>query len=206
MTEEIRKYLPISDNALIEEIADSASIVDLEEGTEILREGQYIKVIPVVVEGLIKVYTRHDDRELLLYYIQPQESCIMSFNACLTNSESRVYASTEEPTKAILLPADKVIEWIDQYPSMNNMFFQLYDIRYADLLETIGQVLFNKMDHRILQYLEEKRQVTGQTVLKLSHRQIANDLGSVREVITRTLKKLENDGKIKQDSGSIELI
>lgn len=179
---------------------------DIPAGTEILREGQYVKVIPIVIKGLIKVLTRHDDKELLLYYIRPKESCIMSFAASLKNEPSRVFASTEEDTQALLLPVDKVSKWTAQFPDINNLFFQQYNMRYADLLDTIHHVLFDKLDKRLYDYLVEKVALTKQNPLKMSHREIANELATAREVISRTMKKLESENLIKQHSNSIELL
>lgn len=197
--------LSILSPELISVLMEESLEKEIPSDTEILREGQYVKVIPVVLEGLIKVFTRHEDKELLLYYIRPQESCIMSFAASLRNEKSTVFAVTEEDTTALLLPSDKIQQWLKQYPEINNLFFQQYNIRYTELIETIQHVLFDKMDKRLYDYLLEKVSLTGKNPLNISHRQIANDLGTAREVITRVLKKLELEGKVKQLSNSIEI-
>jgi CRP/FNR family transcriptional regulator len=163
-------------------------------------------VIPIVTKGLIKVFTRHEDKDLLLYYIKPDETCIMSFAASLKNEPSRVYAMTEEDTSAILLPVNKISEWINQFPDFNTLFFQQYNNRYGELLDTISHVLFNKIDKRLYDYLLEKKELTNKNPLKISHRQIASELGTAREVISRVMKKLENEGKVKQHTSSIEIL
>jgi len=191
---------------LILEIMAHSTTKELPENFEILREGQYIKVIPIVTKGLIKVFTRHNDKELLLYYIKPHESCIMSFAAGLKNEPSKVFAQTEESTTALLLPVDKVSKWIKQFPDINTLFFQQYNLRYSEMLETIHHVLFDKMDKRLHDYLKEKINLINKNPLKISHRQIANELGTAREVISRVMKKLEAEGKIKQHTNSIELL
>lgn len=191
---------------LLAEIASVSTTEEIPENTEILREGQYVKVIPIVLEGLIKVFTRHEDKELLLYYIRPNESCIMSFAASLKNEPSKVFALTEEPTTTLLLPVDKVSAWIKQFPGINTLFFQQYNLRYSELLDTIHHVLFDKMDKRLYSYLQEKISLTNKNPLKISHRQIANELGTAREVISRVMKKLENEGKLKQHTNSIEIM
>ncbi len=191
---------------LIKQILSHSKVSKIPANTEILHEGQYIKVIPIVLEGLIKVFTSYEERDLLVYYIQPGESCIMSFAGSLRNEPSRVFAITEEDTEAILLPVDKVAEWTRQFPDINTLFFQLYNQRYGDLLDTISAVLFNKMDHRVLDYLKEKVKLTGKNPLKISHRQIANELGTAREVVSRVTKKLEFEGKLVQLSDGIKLV
>lgn len=191
---------------LVSEITATAIRKEIPKDTEILREGQYVKVIPIVLEGLIKVFTRHEGKELLLYYIRPNESCIMSFSASLKNEPSNIYAVTEEDTKALLLPVDKVADWTRQFPDINTLFFQQYNLRYGELLETIHHVLFDRMDKRLYDYLQEKVKLTNKNPLKLSHRQIANELGTAREVISRVMKKLESEGKLQQLPNSIKIL
>ena len=198
--------LPHLSDDLIAEIESVAIFKKIPSGSTILRAGQYVKVIPIVTEGLIKVFSRHEDKDLLLYYIQPNESCIMSFSASLKNEPSRVYAITEEDTSAILLPVEKIDTWIRQFPDFNSIFFQLYNLRYSELLETISDLLFNKMDQRLYDYMKKKHQLTGKNPLKISHRQIANDMGTAREVISRVMKKLEGEGKVRQHTSSIEIL
>ena len=191
---------------LRDEVKAHSSVVTIEGGNEILREGQYVKVIPLVIEGLIKVYSRHEEKELLLYYIQPDESCIMSFSAGLQNEPSQVFAITEAETTALLIPVQKVNEWISKFPELNNLFFQQYNLRYSDLLQTIHHVLFDNLDTRLLSYLVEKEKINKKKPLKVSHREIAHDLGTAREVISRVLKKLEIEGKIKQSQDGISVV
>lgn len=191
---------------LRKELEAHAILKEVPQGTEILREGQYVKVIPIVLEGLIKVFSRHEEKELLLYYIKPQESCIMSFAAGMKNEPSKIFAVAEEDTSALLLPTDKVAQWVREYPEVNQLFFQQYNLRYSDLLTTIHQLLFERMDKRLLDYLVNKSLLTGRNPIKISHRQIAAELGTAREVISRIMKKLENDGKIRQEANTIEIL
>ena len=190
---------------LISLIQDNSTKVDIPKNTEVMKEGQYIKSIPIVTTGLVKVYTRHEDKELLLYYIKPSESCIMTFDASLNNSPSRVFASTEEDSSVLLMPVPKVFDWLKQFPEMNHLFFKQYNVRYAELIEMINQVLFDKLDKRLYDYLKSKVKIKKQNPLKISHRQIASDLGTAREVVTRVLKKLEMENKVSQDSGLIKV-
>lgn len=203
---DLGKSLSYLNPELVKKIQAEADLRQLPRQTEILREGQFIKVIPIVLEGLIKVFTRYEDRELLLYYIQPDESCIMSFSAGIKNEPSTVYAITEEETLALLLPVDKVAKWMIQYPGINTLFFQQYKQRYSELLDTIHHVLFNKMDERLYKHLKTKTIVRRQNPLKISHQQVADELGTVREVISRVIKKLEKEGRIMQDSNGIKII
>jgi CRP/FNR family transcriptional regulator len=202
----IKKHLAFLSLELQEAFARDGVIAEFEAGVEILREGQSVKMIPVVLEGLIKVFTRNEDKELLLYYIEPKESCVMSFLAGIKSNPSKIFAVTEKHTQALLLPSQKVESWIHQYPSLNTLFYDLYNTRYSELIDTLNQLIFQKMDGRLLDYLKEKARVKSTHLLDLRHREIAQELGTSREVITRVLKKLEKEGKIRQRESGIEII
>jgi len=204
--QDISKAFPYLNPLLVSQMMKVSLMKEIPKGTEILREGQFVKVIPIVLEGLIKVFTRHNDKELLLYYIRPEESYVMSFSASLKNEPSRVFAYTEQETTALLLPVDKVSHWIKEYPNFNNLFYQQYNLRYSELLDTIHHVLFEKMDTRLYDYLKEKVNLTNKNPLKISHRQITSELGTAREVISRVMKKLELEGKVKQHINAIEIL
>ncbi len=199
-------HIPGISAELLSEIKDRAIEKTVPENTVILKEGQYIKVIPLVLEGLLKVYTQYQEKELLLYYIQPNESCVMSFSSGLKNEPSKIYAMTEEETHMLLLPVDDVMRWTKNFPDFNSLFFSQFNLRYSDLLETINQLLFDKMDKRLLDYLQQKVKMTQKNPLKISHRQIAAELGTAREVISRVMKKLETDGHVRQIGNSVEVI
>lgn len=174
-------------------------------GTEILREEQYVKMLPLVVEGLVKVYSQFDERELLLYYIEPEQSCVMSFYAALNNSPSKVFACTEAPSKLLLLPVRHLPSWLREYPDLNLIFYQQFNLRYTELLETIRQLLLDKMDKRIYDHLKKKVQLRQGIKLKMTHGQIATELGTAREVVSRIMKKLEMEGKISQSQEGLEI-
>lgn len=201
-----KNQLPLLDQALLEKILKESSIQKIEKGTEILRENQYVKVLPIVIEGLVKVYSRFEEKELLLYYIEPKQSCVMTFYAALQNTPSKVFASVEEDSRLILLPVDHIPFWLKEYPDLNQLFFQQFNLRYTELLDTIGHLLLDKMDKRLYEHLSKKINLSQQKTIKMSHQQIANELGTAREVISRVMKKLETDGKVKQSGEGIQII
>jgi CRP/FNR family transcriptional regulator, anaerobic regulatory protein len=174
--------------------------------TELFREGQYIKAIPIVLEGIVKVFAGESNKEILLYYVQPGESCIMSFAACLNNEKSKAYAVTQSPVTAILLPGEKLAQWLVQFPLINRLFYQQYNQRYTEMIETVQHLLFDKLDKRLYDYLKGKQSVTGKNPIKISHREIAKDLGTAREVISRLVKRMEHQHKVKQYHDSIEIV
>lgn len=202
---ELQKLLNHFGQELISKILEGSFIKEFPKNTELIREGQYVKVVPVVLKGLVEVFTRQEDKELLLYYIQPGESCIMSFSACLKSEKSKIFAITQEETTAILIPSDKLSRWVFEYPHINKLFYQQFDLRYSELIDAIHHLLFDKLDKRLFDYLKEKISRTGRNPIKISHKEIANDLGTAREVVSRLIKKLENQKKVKQHHDSIEI-
>jgi CRP/FNR family transcriptional regulator len=202
----IKELFPRFHPDLIKEITTHGIIKELPAQTELLREGQYAKVIPIVIHGLVKVYSRYEDRELLLYYIEPAESCIISFSSGISHLPSRGYAITETDAKLLLLPVDKVQQWLKTYPALNTLFFKNYDARYLDMMNAVNHLLFDKMDARILDYLKEKSRVTATQTLHITHKEIATDLGTAREVVSRILKKLEIENHITQEGRTIKIM
>jgi CRP/FNR family transcriptional regulator len=202
----LKSQFPLLEPALLEQIAACAQEVTLPPQQQILREGQYIKTIPIVLDGLLKVITGSGDKDMLLYYIKPGDSCIMSFAFSLSNEPSNIAAFTETETTLLILNADDVKRWLAEFPSLNNLFLNLYNHRYRDLIDTIGGLIYEKMDSRILHYLHQRAAATGTDMLDITHREIAADLASSREVISRLLKKLEIDKKIKQTPLGIKIL
>ncbi|MFP4844455.1 Crp/Fnr family transcriptional regulator [Winogradskyella sp. PE311] len=201
-----RKILSFLKPQLLESILEKSSIQQFEKGTELLKEKQYAKVLPIVLKGLLKVYSRFDEKELLLYYIEPSQSCVMTFYSALKNTPSRVFAMVEEESSVLLLPIKHLPEWIKNYPDFNELFFNQYNLRYLELLSTIGHLLNDKMDKRLYEHLKKKSLLTNGALIKMSHHQIATELGTAREVISRVLKKLETDKKIEQNTNGIKII
>lgn len=191
---------------LVDTILAESDIKAFPKGTEILREEQYVKVLPIVVDGLVKVYSRFDERELLLYYIEPAQSCVMSFYAALNNTPSKVFAVTEEDSKIILLPVQYLPKWLQEYPKFNELFYHQFNLRYSELLTTISNLLLDKMDKRLYDHLIRKTEMIHTKTIKISHGQLANELGTAREVVSRVIKKLETEGKVTQNSGEITVL
>lgn len=202
----VQKQLSFLGKELFTRIVEVSNVVEVEKNTEVLKEGQYVKVIPIVIKGLLKVFTRHEEKELLLYYIQPSESCIMSFSASISNDKSNVYAKTAEDSVLLLIPSDKVNELTQHFPEFNDLFHQQFKVRYNDLLDTINQLVFTNLDQRLYHFLKESSRVKKENPLFISHREIANELGTAREVVSRVMKKLEKEQKVVQNQDSIKIL
>jgi len=192
----LKKLIPQVNTELLHFIANEAVEMNVPTDTTLLKIGNYVQSVPLVMSGLIRVSRNEDDKELLLYYIHPGEMCIMSFSACCSNSASLIEAITLEETRLLLIPSVKLREWITEFPSFNFYVYEMFNKRYLDLIDTIDQLIFNRLDERLFSYLKEKSMLSGNKQISITHQQIATDMGTAREVISRLLKKLELENKI----------
>lgn len=200
-------FTDIFEPALLKEMLRDGQFVKIPAGSALIDVGQTIRAMPIVLTGSLKV-TRIDEQgnELLLYYITSQESCAMSFTCCMGNQSSEIRAIAEEDTEVISLPTALMEEWITRFPTWKSFVMQTIRQRFHELLRTIDQVAFQKLDDRLVYYLREKSKATQSSLINLSHQQIADELGTARVVISRLLKKLENDKKVLLYRNQIKIL
>lgn len=193
---------------LKEELMAISSVHCFDAGTVILKQGGYVKVIPLMISGLAKVFKEEpqNGNEVLLYYIKPGESCVMSMTTLLRNTASQVKAVIEEKAEVVVIPADKAMEIAKNYPRWNEFIFNLFNLKFEELLHVIETLTFSNKDSRLIDYLKKEAILKNTTILKTTHQKIAYDLGSSREVISRLLKKLEADGVLKLSQGNITIL
>lgn len=185
------------------EVFENSKTVRLKKDQILVNEGDYMKFLPFLKSGLIKVY-KEDlelDRELLLYYVDPGQTCMMSLIASLSNQKSKVNAKIEIDSEVILIPFEKVVSWRKLYEEWDQWILNIFLERYSEVIDTLSEITFNKIEHRVHNYLKKHCQNTQ--ILEATHLSIANDLGTTRVVISRILKKMENDGLIKLLRGKI---
>lgn len=193
----LKGFSDIFELGLIEELKEFGSFKDVKAGEVILDIGEIIKTIPIVIDGLVKVSRIDEDgKELLLYYLSSQESCAMTFTCCMEQYPSEIRAVAEDDTRLLIVPFDVMDKWIVKYPTWKSFVMRTMRMRFNEMLNTIDQIAFQKLDDRLVHYLKEKSKATGSTIINLSHDQIANDLATSRVVISRLLKKLENDKRV----------
>jgi CRP/FNR family transcriptional regulator len=191
---------------LVEKLYQYGITKTYQEGDIILDENSSIRSIPIVMKGMMKVIrTEEDRREILLYYIKAGESCIMSFLGGMHNEKSIVKAEVEEDTEILFLPVDKVSLFIKEYPEWLDYIFRLYHKRFEELLDIINAIAFRKVDERLLNLLQKKSELSNSTTIIITHEQLANELGTARVVVSRLLKQLEEEGKLKLGRNKIQL-
>lgn len=189
------------------ELHNSGEIKNFSKGDIILNLHAYIKSIPIVLAGNIKVIkTDEEGREILLYYIKPGESCIMSFLGAMHQDTSKIKAIVEEDAEILQVPIEKAKEWIRKFPEWTDFIFSLYQKRFEELLDIVNAVAFQKLDARILHLLRQKSMIFNAKELNVTHQQLADELGLSREAVSRVLKQMENDGLIVLSRNKISLV
>ncbi len=192
---------------LKEKLQEYCVVKEYASGDIILNENANIRAIPMVAKGSIRVLrTDEDGREILLYYIKAGESCIMSFLGGIHHETSKVRAEVEEDAEIYFLPIDKVTQFIREYPQWLDYIFRQYHRRFEELLDVVNAIAFKKVDERLLLLLRKKAELTGSKTLLVSHEQMANELATARAVVSRLLKKLEEDGVVRLGRNKIELL
>ena len=191
---------------LEEEVQAHSQRKTLPAGTVMMQSNSYVRSIPVVLSGSMRVMREDEDgREVLLYYIKPGESCIMSFLAGIHEDTSKVKLVVEEDSEVLMIPVAKASEWVKIYPEWADFIFKLYHKRFEELLEVINAVAFQKLDDRIVNLLKRKASIYQTNELNITHQQLAEELGTTREVISRLLKQMEKQQMIALSRNKIIL-
>jgi len=192
---------------LINELRKKAKPVSIKAGETILDYGQIVRSMPIIVSGVVKVYRQDSEgREILLYYVNSKESCAMTFTCCMEQFPSEIKAVTEEDVDMLTVPIDVMDEWLMKYATWKSFVMTTIRNRFNEMLHSIDQIAFHKLDERLITYLKQKSETTGSKLINLSHEQIANDLATSRVVISRLLKKLENEKLLLLYRNQIKLL
>jgi CRP/FNR family transcriptional regulator, anaerobic regulatory protein len=192
--------------ALVDILAEIGTLKTFEEGDELMRTGQYFKSTMLIVDGFVKLYREGDEGgEFFVYYIEPGNACALSMVCASQQKTSEVMARAMTPAKAIMVPIDKMDELMLQYKSWYYFVIETYRSRFEELLTVIDAIAFKAMDERLEFYLRKQAETMGSTLLNTTHQQIADDLSTSREVISRLLKKMEQRQMISLHRNQIDL-
>ncbi|UAB83714.1 Crp/Fnr family transcriptional regulator [Zunongwangia sp. SCSIO 43204] len=208
MLEKLKEaYHFIFEDELLKEIDRSGQLKEFRAGEMIIDFGDYLKSMPLLLDGAIKVLREDSDGdELLLYFLERGDTCAMTLSCCLGTTKSEIRAVAERDTTLIMIPIEKMEEWTAQYKTWRNFVFESYHTRLTEMLDTIDTIAFLNMDERIMKYLQDKAKINQDEVVSSTHQQIAYDLHTSRVVVSRILKKLEIEGKIKLNRNQIEVL
>lgn len=203
----VRTHFPqLPELELQEKIAEYGHQIDFNPGEIIMDYGQYIRFVPMVISGSIKVM-REDDQgnEIILYYLNEGETCAVSLTCCMANKKSSIKAVAEDDVSIIAIPIKYLDEWTRDHLSWKNYVMNTYQARFDEILNTLDHIAFRRMDERLVKYLQDKAEVLNTDVIQISHQDIAKELNTSREVVSRLLKKLEHMGELKLGRNRIEL-
>jgi CRP/FNR family transcriptional regulator len=207
MTANLDILKSIFEPQLIQEIQQFGIFQTFKEGDLIMDYGKYIRMMPIVLKGTVKVYRLDEkENEILLYYLSSNDSCSMAYSCCIEAKKSEVKAIAEDNVELIAIPHVKLDDWLCTYPSWKNYIMRSFNERFIELLKSIESIAFHKLDERLIGYLKEKQRLSGSSVIKASHGLIADELATSRVVISRLLKQLENDKKIILYRNEIKLL
>lgn len=200
-----KKLFPQFEPELLDLIEKEAVFKHFKAGEVIMRTGQYIKSTLLLLEGRIKIYRENDEGgEFLMYFLQPGEACAISLICATQSQASEVMAKAEEDTEVLMLPIQLMDELMNKYRSWYQFVIRTYRARFDELLSVVDSIAFRNMDERLEFYLKRHVNSTGRKQIELSHQQIAEDLNSSREVISRLLKKMEQRGLVNLHRNMIE--
>ena len=200
-------YESILEEALLNEIEQVALIKEFKAGDVIIDFGDYIKKMPLLLSGAIKILREDfDEGELLLYFIEKGDTCSMSMACCIGDTKSEIRAVAETDGQVIMIPVMYMKLWLGKYKSWRNYVFASYNNRLKEMLSAIDNLAFMNMDKRLLNYLLEKSKVNSTKEINTTHQEIAYDLNTSRVVISRLLKALEKEGRIKLHRAYIEIL
>ncbi|UAB74897.1 Crp/Fnr family transcriptional regulator [Mesoflavibacter sp. SCSIO 43206] len=208
MIEELKQYYGyLFEDELLQEINNVGTYRDIPEGLKLIEIGDYIKSMPLLISGAIKILREDKEGdELILYFIEQGDTCAMTLSCCLGDSKSEIRAIAETDARLIMVPVQKMEEWLGKYKSWRNFVLQSYQNRMTELLEAIDTIAFLKMDERLFKYLKDKAMVNHNDVIHVTHQEIASDLHTSRVVISRLLKALEINGRIELHRNNIKVL
>jgi CRP/FNR family transcriptional regulator len=201
------KLESIFEKELIQELFQFGDLKYFSAGDVIMDYGKYVRMMPIILSGTVKVFRKDDNgREILLYYLSDNESCSMAYSCCISAKKSEIKAVAEDDGKYLVIPFVKLNDWLCKYEGWRTYIFNSFNERFTELLNSIDIMAFGNMDTRIKQYLMEKYERSGSTSIKVSHYKIAEELATTRVVISRILKNYENDKKLILYRNEIKLL
>ncbi|HSQ45250.1 MAG TPA: Crp/Fnr family transcriptional regulator [Ginsengibacter sp.] len=205
--DEIKNLFPLFEDKLLEEIESNAEIIEFEEGEDLIKSGQNIKYTMLIKNGLVKIYREDEDgNEIFMYHLEPGQACALSILCAVQHKTSEIKATAVKPTEVYSIPVHLVEQWMKEYKSWYQFILSTYRSRFEELLNTIDAIAFKNMDERLVMYLKKHSEISNNKIITVTHAQIAAELTTSREVVSRLLKKLAERGLIKVNRQNIEII
>lgn len=203
----VTKFASIFEPDLLNELLEVSIYKKFKESEQLIEIGDYITSIPLILDGAIKII-REDQKEgeLVLYYIEQGETCAMTLTCCMGQTQSKVRTIAEKEGSMLLVPVQKMDQWLVKYKSWRNFVLNSYNNRMNELLFAIDSLAFMNMEERLLNLLQSKSKIFNKNFVHNTHQELAEELNTSRVVISRILKTLENKGLINLNRKYIELL
>ncbi|WP_111308348.1 Crp/Fnr family transcriptional regulator [Confluentibacter sediminis] len=202
-----QKFQHVLDETLIKEILKIGEFKKFKKDDIVIDVNQSLKYIPLLLSGSIKILRGDDEGyDLLIYFLEAGETCTMSLTCCMGTTKSKIRAVAEKESYLVMIPVEYMQKWFHSNESWRNFILESYQSRFNEMLETIDTLAFMKMDERLFKYLKDKTLLHNSNTLDTKHQDIAEDLHTSRVVISRLLKQLENEHKIKISRNKIEVL
>jgi len=200
-------FTEIFEKTLIDEIVDVGIFKTFKKGELLVDIGDEMTHIPLILDGAVKIIRENKNKdEILLYYLERGETCSISFVNCINQSKSMFRGVVENYTECIFIPINRIENWLIKYKTWREFIIDSYHDRLIEMVEAIRSLAFTNLDERINKYLIEQVKIKQNKNLNITHQEIADDLNSSRVVISRLLKKLEIDKKIKLGRNKLKVI
>ena len=203
----MNQYSEIFEEDLIDEIIKVGYFDKVRSGKLLIDIGDYLTHIPLILKGVVKIIRKEKEGdELTLYYLDPGDTCAISFANCINRKKSIFKGIVETDIEAIFLPVDIVDDWLVKYKSWRHFIIDSYHFRLLEMVESIDSLAFMKMKTRLWKHLTDKVKISNNIDLEITHQEIAQDLNSTRVVITRVLKKLHDEGKVYSTRNKVKVL
>lgn len=208
MTPDFQHYFqPIFEPELLQEINENGIYKEFVDGDIIVDIGSYVKFMPLLISGIIKILREDENgNELLLYFLEKGDTCAMTLTCCLGNAKSEIRAIAETNVSLVMIPVQKMDEWMVKYKTWREFVLQSYQSRFIEVLDTVDSIAFLNMDERLIKYLANKVKIAKSNFIETTHQQIADDLNTSRVVISRLLKMLEKKGFVELSRNNIKYL
>ncbi len=200
-------FSPFLEPELLADVRANATLMNLSAGDVMMQIGKPVWGIPLLAKGTVRISRVNDEgQEVLMYYVKSGETCAMSFTCWMTTQVSSVKSTAEDECVVYVIPGKVADQWMQQYPGWKRFVMNTILDGFTEIVRSIDDVAFKKMDDRLVTYLKEKSKISGSALINLTHQQIADELGTNRVVVSRLLKKLETDGRLLLYRNQIKLL
>jgi CRP/FNR family transcriptional regulator len=200
-------YIDVFEKNLIEELAEVGYYQKIPKDELLIDIDDELTHVPMILSGVVKIIRRDKQGdEIVLYYLEQSHTCAISFVNCINRNKSIFRGVAEQDVEAVFIPVQYIDEWLVKYKSFRHFIIDSYHFRLLEMVDSIDSLAFLKLEERLFNYINEKMKITNTNTLEITHQELAEDLNSSRTVISRLLKQLEQNGKVRMHRNRLQLV